>query len=100
MPTFGGSCLHGRLKPAPQRQRENDCGSCDVGYMLYNATEERCIPCPMGHFSDDGGNCQACPAGYYTSAVASTGCSPCEANRYTDAPGQAVCKPCAAGSDT
>ena len=44
--------------------------------------------------------CLACAAGFFASAVGSTGCEPCPANTYASAVGSAVCEACPNGTFT
>ena len=61
--------------------------------------EPYCTPCPAGYIYQNS-QCIGCPAGRYSTAIASTAstqCMPCTFGSYTSNPGSTYCLDCPAG---
>ena len=99
------------------------CQSCLPGRFKANASNDPCVPCPAGSYSEagqrqcaicepgsfstgDAGSCELCPLGRYSEVPSATSLSACLQcplgtwNNETGAASQDHCQACPAGSTT
>jgi hypothetical protein len=75
------------------------CGTCDDGYGRASTVENVglvCRACRPGERSERGSPCVACPAGLFSTAMA-TACAHCVPGSLTRAAGAGACEVCGAG---
>ena len=88
----GGVCKNCAAGRFTQDYAQISCKAC------ASATSSvQCDGCAAGLFQSPGGDCQTCPAGYWSSAR-SERCAACIMGKYQSASGSSTCRSCAQGS--
>jgi cytochrome b involved in lipid metabolism len=99
------ACPAGQTTDSPGATSIEDCFTpqvfidCDPGYFFDDRTGE-CLPAPAGSFVATAGATSAtkCPAGTYSSVLASRACEETTFGYFTDTDGSIEPTPCAPGS--
>ena len=103
--TSATACPEGQVTDAPGATTIQDCYTpeefieCDPGYFFSDRTGE-CLPAPAGSYVDAAGATTAtkCPAGTYSSVLASLACELAPYGYFTATEGSVEPTPCQPGS--
>ena len=78
----------------------NECAPCTGSGMVPNADVSACVPCPAGQYAVGNTQCEACPAGQFTSDTGNTSCTSCPSGQVARGTGNTSCTACGAGERT